>query len=404
MRLLFVLILGTLALAGCASDPAAPADAGPVPAVRVRLAKDVNTVTIGGGEMLAATGDVRRRLALDPPIAIRRTPSGWQIGTARLDGGPLTLRPAAGATLTIDRDAYRGGVELVPRGRGQFDVVNVVDVEGYLKGVVPREAGVLGEDEAYKAQAVAARTYALYIARTKGPARGHFDLAPDVGDQVYGGTSAETARTNDAVDATRGTVLAWGERPGEERIFKTYFSSSAGGATLSVADAFGEPEIPPLSAQDLGTYGSGADYWRWPDVVIPRGEITRRLRAWGATRGHALRNVGQIRNIEVVRRGPARRPAAFRVIDDRGRRFDLLTEEIRPALNRGTKPGDLTHLRSSWVEPVVRGDAIRFTDGHGWGHGVGMSQWAAQGMAAAGMDWREILLRSYPQAKLIRAY
>jgi stage II sporulation protein D len=400
MRLGCLLLLLPMVLIGCANEPAAgPEVAAEVPIVRVRLAADVQQVSVGGGELVAQTEAQRNVLPDVGALPIRRAQGGWQIGTASFRGDDLTLLPRGeGVTITVDGDAYHGAIRLVPDDEraAVFDVVNVVDIELYLRGVLPPEVGGLGEPEAFKAQAVAARTYALYQARTRD--FGHFDLAPDTGDQVYSGAGVEREATNAAVEATRGVVLAWGER-GEEKIFKAYFHSSAGGATGSVADVYGEPAIPPLSAQELGDFGDEADFWTWPPVTLSRRDATRRLRAWGERRGHAVAGVGQVQNLEITRRGPGGRPAAFRVIDENRREFDLLPEELRPALNGG----DFV-LRSTFFDVVPTGDGFVFQNGRGWGHGVGMSQWAAAGMAAEGMDWRQILQRSYPRALLVRAY
>src|SRR4029453_17087778 len=95
----------------------------------------------------------------------------------------------------------------VPGGNGSFDVVNDVDIDGYLKSVVSKELLRHWHDEAYRAQAIVARTYALYeVAGSEG--RGRWDLNDDVRSQVYGGITAESAKSRDAVDATAGVVLA----------------------------------------------------------------------------------------------------------------------------------------------------------------------------------------------------
>ncbi len=115
--------------------------------------------------------------------------SGWQIGNASLGSGEMMLDPAVEGSLSVGSGKplpYRGRFRFVASAGDRFDVVNDVDVEGYLKGVLAKEMLHNWQLEAYEAQAIVARTYALYEARTGPPGR-PFDLYPDQRSQVYGG-------------------------------------------------------------------------------------------------------------------------------------------------------------------------------------------------------------------------
>src|SRR5262249_56034135 len=145
---------------------------------------------------------------------------------------PLLFQPGAGA-LALDRP-YRGAIQ-VDVETGKLRAINVVGLEQYLYGVVPSEMPYTWAPEALKAQAVAARSYALATKRS-----GAFDVYKDTRSQVYLGLNHEKPSTNAAVDATAGKVLMYGGA-----IAKTYFFSTSGGRTAPPHDPCGTP-VPSL--------------------------------------------------------------------------------------------------------------------------------------------------------------
>jgi stage II sporulation protein D len=130
----------------------------------------------------------------------------------------------------LNGKAYRGKIEVFVNSRGSLTVVNVVPLEDYLLGVVPRELG-LPSLEAQKAQAVAARTYA--IANKDGFASQGFDLLPTVWSQVYGGVSAENTMATQAVQQTRGIVATYNGKP-----INALYTSTCGGRTENSENIF----------------------------------------------------------------------------------------------------------------------------------------------------------------------
>jgi stage II sporulation protein D len=245
-----------------------------------------------------------------------------------------------------------------------------------------------------------ARTYALYEARTAGIGR-HYDVTDDTRSQVYGGIASETPKSRDAVLHTEGIVVAYGPR-GNERIFKAYFSSCCGGVGQSAADAFGDPDIPPLREKRAGNLCNASPRFNWGPVVISKDELTRRIRAWGARRNRPEKDMGTVRSIDIAAVNTYQRPVRFYVTDSRGLRYSLSGEELRWACNADANGGPI--LYSSFVRPVTQGDSIHFVEGHGWGHGVGMCQWCAQSLATRGVRHEDIVRYSYPGAVLVRAY
>jgi stage II sporulation protein D len=273
-------------------------------------------------------------------------------------------------------------------------------VEGYLKGVLPGEMFSYFADEAYKAQAVVARTYAIYEKQMHSSGS-EFDLFSDERSMMYGGLGAETSKSVRAVDETHGVVVAWGPS-GSERIFKAYFSSCCGGAGQSATEAFGDPPIPPLSAQANGSLCAGSPRFLWPTVIISKSDLTHRIQHYGQLHNLPIKDIASVNSINVLSVNAVGRPVMFTITDSRNRRFALIGEELRRAVNTDSTPK--TRLLSSYFQLDNEPTEIRFTNGHGFGHGVGMCQWCAEKRAEMGLTYREIVLLSYPQSKLVTAY
>ena len=400
---LFVLAIGLPS--GCSQD-IKPADfSGRTPIIRVSILQNQTGVVLVSSappsvRMMADMATRRVDVPSSMPIALTNTPMGWRLGGVSLGKGELVLLPASEGSVTVNGHAYRGRYRFVSKANGQFDVINDVDVEGYLKGVLARELFANFADETYKAQAVVARTYAIYEKQTR-PTNTEFDIFSDDRDQVYGGISAETTKARAAVEDTHGIVLAYG-RDGQERIFKTYFSSCCGGAGQSAAEAFGDPVFPPLAAQKNGTVCKESPKFSWPTVTISKTDLTHRLQHFGQTHNMPEKDIAPITRIDILSINNVGRPVLFTITDAKRRRYSLTGEEIRRAINTDSTP--TTKLPSSFFQLDNQPNDIRFINGHGLGHGVGMCQWCAQARAETGTNYRMIVLLAYPQSKLITAY
>lgn len=403
-----VMFSAVWALTGCGQDPAARATGagGGVPVARVRILERQQQVTLQASvPPLIRVGREQgaRSLQLPPGqgVALTLTPAGWRAGGTDLGAGPLVVSPVPQGTVTVNGKAYRGTYRMVPVSGREFDVVNDVDIESYLKGVVSRELLPKWELEAYRAQAIVARTYALFEMKTGARAGQHYDLHADTRSQVYGGMDAESEKSRRAVDDTAGVVVAYGPE-GQEKIFKAYFSACCGGLGQSAADVFGEADIPPLRARNAGGTCSAATRYNWADVTLTKAELTRRVRAWGERRGNAAAGIGAVERVEVLSVNGVGRPSRFVLTDARGARYALGAEEMRWVVNTEAQPG--TTVYSSFFTPVDQGDSVRLANGHGHGHGVGMCQWCVQSLALRGVRHEDIVAWSFPEAKLKRAY
>lgn len=356
----------------------------------------------GGGVALTDAAGAELLTASDPVRVIPVPPSA--------DAPPLPapLVCLLGPTRHYDGKAdrpYRGSMELLPRADG-LTVVNVVNVEEYLLGVVSSEMGVSYPLEALKAQAVAARTYALKNQgrmSTQG-----YDLDDTAACQVYGGYFSEDPRTSHAVEETAGQVLTY-----DGQLIDAVYSSTCGGYTESAEEAWGravpylvgvsdfqgevDPAIAPQPRDEAGwaAYCMTArglnclqpkyarpEAFRWVKLIT-RKELEAGL--------PADCRVGTVRSITVLHRGASGRITALQ-LDGSEHSVTLQSElTIRKAFGK---------LRSSaFTVEIYRDDndipVVFAFWGAGWGHGLGMCQVGAVGLAELGKTYDAILTHYY---------
>jgi len=281
-------------------------------------------------------------------------------------GGPLRLAPRS-AFLQVNGRPYRGIVEIRRTSSGRLTVINELDLEEYLYGVVRSEMDPRWPPEALRAQAVAARSLAVYSAR-RYAAEG-YDVRPTTDSQVYGGVAAEDARTTAAVDGTRGQVIFY-----EGRVVFAAFHADSGGATENSEFVWGGM-IPHLRGVP-DPYSRDAPNHQW----------TLRLdfSAIEAALQRAGRPVTGLQRVEIVATSPSGRVMTLRLVTATGN-VDVRGTDFRTAIGVATVRSTLFAVRT------LAGDAAVELTGRGSGHGVGMSQWGARGQALAGRDYAEIL-------------
>jgi stage II sporulation protein D len=316
---------------------------------------------------------------------------------------PFTLAAGPGGAVGFAGRLYRGHLAFVAVDTAVL-VVNVVDREDYLRGVVPLELGVRSPNEqaALEAQAIAARSYA--VVRAREGRRAPFDLTAAVWDQVYGGMSAEHPIADDAISATAGLVLTYG---GE--VVRAPYHSACGGHTAAPGEAWsGVGETPWL--RPVRDVPDGSDQpWcaiaprhRWERTLDGReleGAVARYVQARGGAR---LVAAGQVRGARIEGRTVSGRVRALLLDTDAGT-LRLSGTALREALR--SRRGEILNSTYFSLEPVIGRDG-RLTQltihGTGNGHGVGMCQWGAIGRARAGHDARAILAAYYPGTTVAR--
>lgn len=415
--IVLALLLGAFVFPlGCGKDRApAPADALPAgpPRIRVRIVSDAKQVKLTASGLAksavvrTSTGQVRRlSFPVNTAVPVTYASDGWHVGGTAMGSGTLTIEPEPDGTLSVEGRPYHGSFYFHPDKDDTIDVVNHLLVDDYLKGVLAAELYPEFNLEAYKAQAIIARTYAIYVARMSS-GKVPWDLHSDVRSQMYGGIKSETPKSLQAVDSTAGVVVAAGQ-PGQERIFKAYYSSCCGGATQSAQDAFGEGASEPFTPKSVGrrcdiTAGKYKAKFDWAPIVVSREELARRFKLFSqSTKDEPLKKLVGVRKLEVFKTNAAGRPVMFALEDDRGAKYVLGSEQLRLAVNWDAPEN--AKLPSAFVTPVVHGSNVRFQDGHGFGHGVGMCQWCIEAEARQGMAHEAIVRDAYPGSVLLKGY
>jgi stage II sporulation protein D len=217
---------------------AAPA---PLERLRVLVATGIGAVSVSSTAPIVLVDGLGKRYRPTGPVTVEpklELPVGKDGALATLPA-PLTLRPTAGASLAYKGRSYHGELQL-SKVAGRLQLVNTIALETYLPGVVAREMPKDWPLEALKAQAVAARTYAiLHVASGK-----TFDLYSDWRSQLYQGVSADASGPAQAVKETRGQILTYDGKPAQ-----TFYFSSSGGRTISSLDMFGS-DLPYLVSVD----------------------------------------------------------------------------------------------------------------------------------------------------------
>ncbi|MFL5951284.1 MAG: SpoIID/LytB domain-containing protein [Gaiellaceae bacterium] len=262
----------------------------PVSKVRVLLTSGVGTLPIGSASDFrvrdgsGAVHDVAAgKYTLTPALKLKVDDAA----TAHALPGPLLFQP--GTSPLQLKHLYRGSMQ-VDVVSGKLRAINVVGLEQYLYGVVPSEMPYTWASEALKAQAVAARSYALATRRS-----GAFDLYPDTRSQVYLGVEHERPSTNAAVDATAGQVLLY-----QGAVAKTFFFSTSGGRTASAEDVWGEPVPYLVSVPD--PYDSISPHHTWGPVAYTGATLAKRLKLKGRVVDvqSELNSSGRVKTLTVI--------------------------------------------------------------------------------------------------------
>lgn len=319
------------------------------------------------------------------------------------------------------KDHYTGGtaqrpflvtgiLEIRPSNEGKILVVNELSLETYVEGVLKGEVPISFPQEALKAQAVAARTNALStLGKKLSIYHEPYDVTADIFTQNFEGFN-DNAFLKNIVNATRGEVLTYNGKP-----ISIFYFSSCGGSLASSQEIFGkelayykarkddyrrpenlylyeEAEVrrfinsnPIASSCDYG----GNKYYRW-ERAISSYELSQNIK------NKFGKNLGEILNVKVTKRGPSGRAKVIFIEGTKSSTFVEGDLEIRKALDKNLLPSSLFYIENFGSQFVIRGA--------GFGHGVGMCQYGAAGLASKGKTYKEILLFYYPGTKIEKIY
>lgn len=360
--------------------------------IRVLLSAEVPRLDVRADSPLWVTDAKGRGQALRAPIQVVAAGVGFLLNGVRMQTEKLTLQGGEqGLTLTFPRLARKpngapvslgdsgteisvsGLVHLVRRGNG-FLVINRVDVEEYVKGVVPSEVSSTWHPEMLKAQAVAARTYALYQQMLS--ATREYDVVATVQDQVYRGKQGVDAGILRAVEETRGLVVTYQDAP-----IYAAFSSTAAGLTEDAMNVWSK-DYPYLKGVEC-PFDLMSPYYQWK-ASFKIDTLEQNLRQQGFP-------VGTIATITPMSFSRGGRVAKLRVLHSGGE-LVLRGEELRKAVGYTIIPSTQFAIESIGRDVVL--------SGFGAGHAVGMCQWGAKELAELGYPFSTILQYYYPGTEL----
>jgi stage II sporulation protein D len=291
----------------------------------------------------------------------------------------------------IEDMSCRGSLIVAPEQGGLFTLVSYLDVEDYLRGVVPLEVGRGSDDiaEAVKAQAVAARTYTYR--KMQDNARAPYDLAATVADQVYGGVGAESKQCNRAIHATEGEVMLY-----HDSLIYAYYHSTCGGRTASIEDVWNKTPLGYLRSVDdnnglAGAFCLSSPSFAWEEQW-PLPQFTFIVNRSSRETFPQNPSSGEVRSVSVDSRFFCGRVKQCSVRTSNGT-FVYGGDKIRFVFRRNSAGYPI--LKSSLITGVSVLSGTIVIKGRGYGHGVGMCQMGAIGRARVGKKYDEIVKAYY---------
>lgn len=334
------------------------------------------------------------------------------------DGSMVIGSGSIDSIIQIGQNKYRGFISFISKGE-QITLINHIEIEDYLYGVVPKEMGYSFHMESLKAQAVAARTFAM-ASKNKHKSEG-FNLCDTTHCQVYGGMSVEHPNTNMAVDETKGLYVFY-----NGNIAETVYHSNNGGYIESSKEVWGGHFDYLVAKEDPFSKNTNASTW---EMKLTNKELSGKIRAAGI-------NIGDILDVEILETTSANRVVNVKLIGTLGE--ETIT---------GAKLRTILGMRSTWFDIEKKGETISrigyvfdpetskvveinldyatiidgnnikskskingsqgtkveefLFNGRGYGHGIGMSQYGALEMAKQGYTYEEIIKHYYTGVDII---
>ena len=348
------------------------------PTIRISIAdnRDFIPISLKGRYRIYAL-DSDKVISEGPFLNTRVYPiqGALRLGEKSVAAPGIKIKVARDANIYVDSRRFRGELDIVRKDNGKLIAINYTGLEEYLYGVLYHEISHRWPMEAIKAQAVAARTFALNQMRESKAAP--YDVTSDIYSQVYGGRTSEKWSTNRAVDLTRGQVLAY-----KGDIFPAYYHATCAGHTEDAANLW-KIDIEPLKGVACD-FCKASPYYRWTKVMS-LATLEARLKEAGY-------KIDGIISVSVLGKNGSGRVDKVEVKGIKDVSVVLTGKDFRQILG----PND---LRSAKFDVSIKGNNLIF-EGYGWGHGVGMCQWGALGMAQKGKRYDEILKYYYPGSEI----
>ncbi|MBX3330182.1 MAG: SpoIID/LytB domain-containing protein [Nitrospira sp.] len=357
--------------------------------IRVLLAPDVQQLEVHTDQTIWVTDEHDQAWSYRPVLRIKVRGHALILNGKPVVSEQLTLRAGNhDLKLWLNQNSNRtalhaadekgalqvsGLIQLVRRGKGLL-LVNHVDLEEYVKGVVPAEVNPAWHPEMLKVQAVATRTYALYqhmLSSTR-----DYDVVAGIQDQVYRGRHGIDTRVVEAVESTRGLVVTHQGAP-----IYAAFSSTAAGITEDAMVVWSK-DLPYLKGVEC-PFDIESPYYQWKASIKIKA-LEKNLRQQGYA-------VGTIATITPHSHSRAGRVATLRIVDSNGE-LVLRGEDLRKAVGYTVIPS------TQFTVEFIGQDAV--FSGYGAGHAVGLCQWGAKELAELGYSFSSILGYYYPGTEL----
>lgn len=354
---------------------------------------------------LTSTPQAKLQIAVRGPYVVRSVPSQKmlgegdrlesadillegsqiQVGAKRFPRQPLEFASKSAALISVNRHTYHGVVRVYPQESGKLVAVNVVPLEDYVSCVIDCEMPAKFPSAARQAQAIVARTYALWQIQQADPAAA-YDVFATVRSQKYLGAeypdaggrrlAGESASSREAAAATRGLVCQ-----ANGKIFCTYYSAVCGGATTPGREIFSDADAVLRSVPC--TWCGDSDKYRWQAELTPA-ELLAAVRK--QSDGKQLSGIASVRQLT----GPQAGVISQFVLSDGRRTMSVSGMTLRQNLPAGKL------LSPHFSMNLTKGKIS--VDGQGFGHGAGLCQWGARGLANNGKSAVEIVQHYYPGA------
>lgn len=287
----------------------------------------------------------------------------------------LKFQPRDKKKFFINNIPYKGSVLILRTKDKKLMVINYISLSNYLRGVLYNEVSPWWPMATIKAQAVAARTYAIYKCRER--ADREYDMGSGAISQVYKGESSERFRTNLAIRKTKGKVLTY-----RGKVFPSFYHACCGGETEESENVW-SIDLPVLSSIK-DPFCKKAPYYNWR-LVLSAEDLKQEFENSGY-------KIGKILNIAILERSSSGRIKKNFIVGEKDD-FLITGEKFRSIVGYNL-------IKSTKFTIMKESSNYKF-EGHGWGHGVGMCQWGAYYMGKAGYDYKHILTHYYSGAEIV---
>ena len=318
------------------------------------------------------------RVVMEGPylnVNISAIKDGLKIGPREIKVDGVKVKGAKDSNIYVDGRRFRGARDVIRKDNAKLMVINYLDLDEYLYGVLYHEVSHRWPMEVLKAQAIAARTFALYQARQN--KLQPYDLRSDVYSQVYGGRASEKWSTTKAVNLTRDKILTY-----NGDILPAYYHATCAGYTEDASNLW-NIDLPPLKGVPCN-FCTNSPHYKW-SKDIPLWELENKLK-------DNKYMIGKVASVSILSKNRSGRVDKLEIKDESGVSVILTGKDFRQTIG----PND---VRSTKFDASIRWGSL-VLNGFGWGHGVGMCQWGAYGQARQGKKAEEILKYYYPGAEI----